>query len=323
MRQILATLPILCMLSGCATQQLAFTAKNQMRTQNDIYVSQVLENLAENLSDPTTLPHFTLLNSGVPSTSDRGTLTIGSLTFPARASLEALANQRGGSLGPLGAERAVGANWTITPVNDPDRLAAMRSLYLWINGRPLADLEDADSRLRKYLGEGFTLERVPRGWLKCGGKHDVPESACQRLARHKTHYWVEPGMEEHLTLVTLSVLGLGTAQPAKPREKPTQTVTWEIDPRTGTQMVKVTRTLENPDNTKPTPIPKDPIRFSKQEQAERMNDNPSPSFRSSVDLGSDALPAPPAAPAAPFIEYLNNYSNPLISPGLLSQPGVR
>lgn len=321
MNRVMFILPILCMFTGCATQQLAFVAKNQMRTQNDIYVTQVLENLADNLSDPTSLPHFTLLNSGVPSTNDRGTLTIGSLTFPARATLENLANQHSGTLGPIGAERAVGANWTITPVNDPDRLAAMRYLYLWINSRPIADLVDADTKLKRYLGEDFTLGHVPQGWFRCGGKHDVPDNTCQRLSRHKTHFWIHPGMEENLTLVTLSVLGVATAQPAKPREKPTQTIVWEIDPASGTKMVKVTRTLDNPDNAVPTPIPKDPIRFSKKGRAKAQGETRD--FMPPLDLDSPELPASPAAPPQPLIEHLNNYSNPLISPGLLSQPSVR
>jgi hypothetical protein len=291
MRGTILIISVLLVAPGCATTQLAFTTSRQMGSEPDLYGDQVLENLGRLTNDPITLPYFALLNNGVPSISDMGSLTVGSLTWPAQGVVKALHNQRTGTIGPIGGSRTVGANWTISPINDPDRLTAMRILYRWVLGIPPESTADANTLLQQYIGKDFTLDatKVPPGWFQHGRRNDVPKEACRQFHHHGTYYWIVPGMEEQLAQLTLKMLDIATVIPSKPQE----TVQWTIDPRTNTTtQIQVTR---NQDQS--SPIPHDPTN------------------RHSLNIRAVA-----PSTEQPLKERFNNYSNPIVSPGLFSQP---
>jgi hypothetical protein len=274
---------------GCAVTQLAFTTSRQMGTEPDLYGDQVLENLARISNDSSTLPYFALLNNGVPSTTDMGSMAVGPITWPAQGVVKALHNQRTGSIGPIGASRSVGANWTISPINDPDRLKAMRALYLWVLGMPQVSQSDAEKLLQPYIGKDFTLASVAQGWFEIGRWADVPKDACRRFHHHQKYFWIAPGYEDQLTQLTILMLDIATVIPVTPQE----TVLWRIDPNTHKPIeIQVTRT-----QPQTAAIPTDPT-------------NPA-SFH---------IRALAPAEAQPLKQRFNNYSNPIISPGLFSQP---
>jgi len=284
-----------------------------MGTEPDIYVDEVLENLARISNDPVAMPYFTLLNNGVPSVADKATLNFGFLTFPAQSVVKQLHRQRGGQIGPLGAERDVGGNWTLSPVNDPDRLTAMRYLYLWVLGRPLQNPIEAETLLKQYIGTDFQLANVPQSWFRYGRWHDVPKESCRSFHHHGTYYWIVPGMEEHLTKLTITMLDIATIAP-KSTPKPTQTVVWRINPLTNEPIeIVVTRVLEYSSNQTPSNIPNSPINLVKlPQQAAQI-----------APTAPEAMPylAPPAGESmTPLKDRYNNYSNPIVSPGLFSQP---
>ena len=295
---------------GCAVTQVGFTTTRQMGSGPDIYTNQVLENLARAAVDQTALPYFALLQNGVPSTSDTGSLTIGPLSFPGQTAVNQLHNQRSGTLGPLGASRVVGANWTISPVNDPDRLTAMRHLYLWVLGRPPENLEKANALLQHYIGKDFSLTDVPQDWFRHGKRHDVPKEACRRFHHHGTSYWIVPGMEEQLTSLTIKMLDIATVTPTTS----TQTVVWTIDPNTNLPTaVNVTRTVNIVADT-PTPIPLRPIILTVGVRP------PSQSHLSYVDPDQKGQHEIKFPDDIGLPGRYNNYVSPLISPGLFSQP---
>jgi hypothetical protein len=198
-------------MTGCATEQLQFTATRQMSTEPDIYIEQVMSNLARIAADPTVLPYFNTLDSGVPQDTDR--LTIGGfLQFPAQTIVKQLHNQRGGQLGPLTGERDINVPWTIKPVNDEGRLRAMQGLYLWVLDRlDPEDLCDVEKKVGTfYLGQNgkstFSFGQIEHGWFRSGSWWDKPKEARYYIHHHGTYCWVEPGYEKALTDLTLRML---------------------------------------------------------------------------------------------------------------------
>ncbi len=198
-------------LSGCASQQLQFTSTNQMSSEPDIYIQQVMDNLSRIAVDPTALPYFNTLDSGVPQVTDRMTLG-GFINFPAQTLVKQLHNQRGGQLGPLSGERDINVNWTIKPVNDEGRLRAMQGLYLWVLGRlNPTELCDVEKKIGTfYTGQNgkanFSFGQVEQGWFQWGGWHDKPKDARYFVHNHGTYYWVVPGHEGALTDLSLRML---------------------------------------------------------------------------------------------------------------------
>src|SRR5207249_574696 len=121
--------------------------------------------------------------------------------------------------------------------------------------RPPEDPVQAETLLKQYLGKDFALAHVPQGWFQWGGWHDVPKNACRRFHHHGTYYWIAPGMEEHLTKLTITILDIATIAPSKP----SQTIVWKIDPKTNQPTeVQITRTLTYA-GKETTKIPSTPI----------------------------------------------------------------
>ncbi len=313
MRGAILILAALLAASGCATTQVAFTATRQMGTQPDIYTDQTLENLARVADDATALPYFALLQNGVPTTNNTSTLTIGSMSFPTQTVVKQLHNQRSGTIGPIGGSWVVGANWTISPVNDPDRLTAMRYLYNWTLGRPPENLDKANMLLKQYLGKDFSLDTVhiPQDWFQHGGWHDVPKAACRKFHHHGTYYWIVPGMVEQLTQLTIKMLDIATVVPSNP----SQTVVWKIDPKTNMPTdIQVTRTLGIVAN-EPTSVPLSPIAFP---GLPIIHLPWAISYEHPTTKEIRTIPPPDDILTLPG--RFNNYSSPLVSPGLFSQP---
>jgi hypothetical protein len=198
-------------LTGCASEQLRFTSTRQMSSEPDIYIQQVMDNLSRIATDPTVLPYFNTLDSGVPQVTDK--LTIGGLLmYPAQSLVKQLHNQRGGQLGPLTGERDVNLNWTIKPVNDEGRLRAMQGLYLWVLGRlDPAELCDSEKKIGSYYTgtngkANFSFRQVEQGWFQCGRWQDKPKDARYCVHHHGTYCWVVPGHEKSLTDLSLRML---------------------------------------------------------------------------------------------------------------------
>ena len=219
-------------LTGCATTQLAFTTSRQIKTEPDIYNQEVLENLSRIATIPSSMAYFATLDSGVPTDTDIGSLGM-FLNFPAQTVVKQLHRQRGGQLGPLNGERDVQATWNLKPVNDPDRLEAMRLLYLWALGQLGTEQANANIELMsKFFAKRFEWSDYDRGWFMTGCWHDVPRDARYVLHHHGTYCWVAPGMEAQVTKLSLAMLDIATVSP------PTMQVVYD-DKWHATQMTRV------------------------------------------------------------------------------------
>src|SRR5436305_386746 len=112
---------LVCVLAGCNSLQLEFTTLRQSRTIPDLQQKQVLDNLARLAADPGLLPYFDLVSVGTSAVTDRG-LAEFSLSSAVR---EFTSGDYGAE-----AEREISGNWTISPTNDPNRLAAVRAAMM-------------------------------------------------------------------------------------------------------------------------------------------------------------------------------------------------
>jgi hypothetical protein len=218
MRLKITMLVMLLMTAGCTTTQERFTALNQTAQEPQIYNQMVLENLANIMANPSAMPYFATLDSGIPQVADQGNFG-GFWSFMPQTLVKQLHNQRGGQVGPLAGQRSIQSNWTLKPVNDDNRLMAMRCLYLWTLGHSEVHDEHCQKVLNKYYPPDehclptFTLDMISQGWLQSGPWHKKPKNACYYVHKHLTAYWVDPEHEEDFTRLVLIILKIALQAP--------------------------------------------------------------------------------------------------------------
>jgi hypothetical protein len=190
--------------TGCTTSQLRFTTLRLTTTIPDLQKRQVLDNFLGMSTDPSALPHFSVVTAGTATINDFGS---GSLSFLAAHKLYTQ-----GTYGPLNAGRTVNTNWSINPVNNPDRLRAMRAAYDLVLRPDEVDPVDA-RKLQEILKLTKTDPAIEPGWVCIGRKHDVPGEACL-VAHHGKHYvWVMPEHAKDFNDFVLQILNIATYVP--------------------------------------------------------------------------------------------------------------
>jgi len=209
MRLKVTMLVILLMMAGCATTQERFTTNNHIAAEPAIYNQMILDNLVNITENPAELPYFATLDSGIPQVADGGSFG-GFWSFMPQTLVKQLHNQHGGQVGPLTASRSVQVNWTLKPVNDDNRLKAMRCVYLWVLGLQQTDMTDCEKLLKKYFPldsktctPKFDLSELHQCWLRKGPWHKRPSNAHYYIHRHLTAYWVDPAFEKDFAQVGL------------------------------------------------------------------------------------------------------------------------
>lgn len=121
MRSAFAMLLALSVLTtGCAHHQLRYNSVKQAKTVSDIHTQQVLDNLAKFAHNRHALPHFSYPNSGAASVTDNASANAGFAFLPS-----ALDNWNFG----LSGSRSNNEAYTVTPINDPEKLTLMRCAY--------------------------------------------------------------------------------------------------------------------------------------------------------------------------------------------------
>src|SRR5262249_40909908 len=121
MRPALLLVVALPIVVGCANQQLRFSTLRQTSTLADIQETQVIENFARLAANPGALPFLSLANSGSATVTDGGA---GNLSFLGAPKIFTQ------STFGVGANRSIALNWGLAPLNNPDRLKAMKAAYL-------------------------------------------------------------------------------------------------------------------------------------------------------------------------------------------------
>lgn len=200
---------------GCNSLQLERTTLHQSRTIPDLQQKQVMENFARLTADAGSLPYFDLVSVGTSAVTDRGTASL-SLGSVVREFTKA---DYGGE-----AEREISGNWTISPTNDPNRLAAMRAAYMIAMGRD-AEIAPIDlQRLDDFLILNYDVYKatrdphlvIPSGWLCVGEKSDCPKGCPYFAHKNGVYVWVKDGRLQDLANFSLIILDIATLKPTGP-----------------------------------------------------------------------------------------------------------
>jgi hypothetical protein len=195
------------MVSGCTHLQLRRSTLKQQRTLADLNCQQVLDNVAQFVANPDSMPFFSYAATGSTQISDAGSATV-NLTWDPRTLVSEM-------LGITGS-RTVVEGWGLSAINDPDRLYAMRCVYRMVVGAATSDCDDCVSRLGAFFNNDFSKQAhclIPMGWFQVGCKADVPRCACYVSHACGRYVWVTPEGLDGLTRLTLTILDIATVSP--------------------------------------------------------------------------------------------------------------
>ncbi len=211
MRPLALLAPLLLFGAGCTHLALERKTLNQVSTVSDIRYKEVLDNLAATVSNPANLPYFSLITGGGTEVVDTGTANP-TTAFDRTGFTSQMLSLTG--------TRTVQDNWTVDPIKDPDRLAAIRCVLQIVTGAGDAVCPDCAKLLTDYKVAG-ELDKMPVGWFHVGHKHDVPKDAYYWACCHGTYVWVTRDGLEGLTRLTLIIMDVATVDPSP---GPTKTV---------------------------------------------------------------------------------------------------
>jgi hypothetical protein len=176
--------------SGCTTLSLENYTLRQVRTEEDYRSEAALDCLASTAANADALPAFGLAINGTTKVQDMATgmsttLWTRAVGFASETLAVSVSRQ------PMG-------SWSLEPVGDNFKLAAVRCACLWaVYGPEVACrecgslLEDPAvdySPLEPRFGVADRLRRLRPGWLHVGGPTEVP--ACARRKGHCKGTWV-------------------------------------------------------------------------------------------------------------------------------------
>lgn len=204
--------------TGCVSRPLQRNALKQVSTLSDLYEGQVLDNLAMFCANPDAVPSFAVPAAAAVTVQDQV-----NGAFVLQATGKSLTLDRSGPSG--GGMRTVVGNWTLAPVNDPDRLRLIRCLFKHAVGCQLdAECENCREPLERFFGPDWARCAAPSGWLHVGGKRDVPKDACAVGRYRDTYVWVTADGRDALARLALGALDVATAAflfPAPPSKEVT------------------------------------------------------------------------------------------------------
>jgi hypothetical protein len=114
--------------------------------------------------------------------------------------------------GSNAASRSISVNWSLAPLNNPDRLQAMRAAYLTVLD-PMA-VDDAENQnLQAIIGKDSSYAIEP-GWEYAGRKRDVPKHPAWVAHCGRAYVWVMPENTQQLGRFRLLLLNIATYSPA-------------------------------------------------------------------------------------------------------------
>jgi len=237
MRQTLSLLAGIILFSGCTHRALQNHTVNQVSTLTDLRSQTVLANFAILSGDPSAIPFYSVLSGGGTQVLDGGNVASG---------LEWKDPYEFSKTLGLDARRELTENWQMDPVNDPEKLRAMRAAYQWaLFGRESLD-DKAVENLRRFEVED-QLSTLPQNWICCGDKRDLPKGVCLQAKWCRHAVWVLP--ENHhwfhefvLIIQDIATIDLNSLHP--PKTKVTEVYTYDTTPGFDGRLHKVERTTE-------------------------------------------------------------------------------
>jgi hypothetical protein len=191
--------------TGCITPALERHTLSQGKSPTAIRYQEVLDNLAIVAQNPASLPAYSSIFAGTAQVTDTAQLGSATTSGPHGAAAQVLSPQY---------SRAVLGNWTLDPINSPEKLEAIRCACRWvIYGREfachdciglLASPEQAPYPGR-HFGVADRMAKLPPHWLHVGQLREVPAKARCKAHSGDTWVWVMPEDMQSLADFTLIV----------------------------------------------------------------------------------------------------------------------
>ena len=182
-RVILTVIPLLLLACGCTNNQLLRSTSQTQKSMSDLRYKHILDNLAMMVRNPATVPNPVAINGGVVQINDIGT-AIGNITgIPSGSRTFQY------FLGLTGS-RTVSEQWSLTPLQNPEKLRLMRYAFQLLLNSDLVHYDDGEEKLRAFLGDEEFATAIPKGWFCVGKKHDVPRNARYCGSYHDVYVWV-------------------------------------------------------------------------------------------------------------------------------------
>ncbi len=196
---------------GCVHVPLRKNTLKQAQSLSDLHEQQVLSNIAKSIAEPNSVPYFAIPKAGSTQVTGTGGSTLSLVWNPRTIVSETLG---------LNASGTLSENWTLEPINNPDKLNLMSCLLKHVSCKTYGECEDCEKRLTTFFKEKYPT-CLPQCWFHHGCKSDVPKH-CRKVGRHdSTYVWVTPQYYGELNIITLAFLDIATAdltafQPSKP-----------------------------------------------------------------------------------------------------------
>jgi hypothetical protein len=191
MRYALMLLSTMLACTGCTTIALERHTLSQEMTPTDIRYQEVLDNLAMVAHDPAALPAYSSIFAGTAQITDTSQV-VSTTTFGPGAAAELLSPQY---------TRMVLGNWSLDPINVPEKLEAIRCACSWVIYGPEFACRDCPGLLAspeqapypgRHFGVADRMAQLPQGWLHVGRICDVPPMARYKAHSCDTWVWVMP-----------------------------------------------------------------------------------------------------------------------------------
>lgn len=192
-----------CVLSGCANTRLSCNAARQARTLTEIEEQQVLDNIAMFASNPGTTPYFALPNGGATQTTQSATIGTILLWNPTTLLTE------NASLSGTG---GLQVNWTLKPINEPERISLMKCVYLHVTRQCAAEeCNRCEMNLYNFFGSDYAMCDVPTCWFSVTDKKPCGSDCCCKVGHYcGTYVCVSDDYYEYLSRVTVAILDIAT-----------------------------------------------------------------------------------------------------------------
>jgi len=180
--------------TGCTSVALQRRANSQAASPTDIRYQEILDNLAILAEDPCALPAYSSIFAGTAQVTDTASVasgtTLGHVT-------------PGQTLNPS-FNRSVLENWTLDPINTPEKLEAIRCACRWVICSNDSGCDDRSGLLDtpecipcpgRHFGVKdrlIQLQECHRKWLQVRRCCDVPCKARYKAHSGDTWVWVMP-----------------------------------------------------------------------------------------------------------------------------------
>jgi hypothetical protein len=183
-RPVFLALLALASVPGCMSQQLRATARRTVNALPDLQYQQVIDNLAKIVANPGFLPYLAIAGQGSVQVTDNGSSMLG---------LNTVSNVPVPGTLSMGTSRNVTGTWSLGTVTSPEKIRSMQAIYLRaVRGRAAGD--------------------PAIGWLKVGGRGDVPRQVSYAGHFEDVFVWVMPEGIEGLSDLTLAIMDIATSE---------------------------------------------------------------------------------------------------------------